>query len=734
MALADPADRRVAGHLAKGLDIVAEQQGTRTTAGGGQGRLGTGMATAHHNDIKAFGVDHLIFTNFGPLLYVRQARPAIHLVRTSNWPALIPQLNPLLCDGILVTRHNSHNKNTDNMTLRHKISLVATAMILSLILVLILVSLFSIRQYSLVAAESHARTAAEIERVSLTEAMITGVIAQRSGFLEGITEVQGLDSVRVVRSRHVIEQFGVGLPGEAPADDTERQVLESGEAVFAVTEHLNAPVFRATIPYIADSHGSPNCMQCHAVKEGTVLGAITVTLSLAQMKSSALFTIAAMVVALTLFGLGTLFFLHRATRPLVDTAHDIQHAVEQSLEGHFDERIRVRSKDEIGQIASDFNQLTAFLEKGLRSIRDNVAQLIRCKPSNNSNLLTNTMEMVDGLVDAAHFKQAIEEDETKLEVYHRLARVLENEFQLSRYSIYEVDNGKNRITPILVDGEEDSNCRWCDPHILVRAETCRARRTGHLINSVETPDICSAFRPDAEEGAKHICLPIIQSGTVGSVVQLIADPLKAAHLDDTLTLLNVYLREAAPVIEAKRLTDTLRESTLRDPMTGLQNRRFLEEYMETIVAQSKRRQTQLSILMLDLDYFKKVNDTYGHDAGDAVIKNLAKLFRACVRTSDLVIRYGGEEFMIILLDTDADSATSVAEKIRSQVEAARIPVGNGVQLQKTISIGLAEYPGDSDTLWQAIKFADVALYQAKEGGRNRVIRFQAEMWDNSEQY
>jgi diguanylate cyclase (GGDEF)-like protein len=493
-------------------------------------------------------------------------------------------------------------------------------------------------------------------------------------------------------------------------------------------------VFRATIPYIADSHGSPNCMQCHQVEEGAVLGAITVTLSLSQMKSSALFTVATMVVMLALFVLATLFFIRRATRPLVDTAHDIQYAVGQALEGHFEQRIQVRSSDEIGQIAGDFNQLTAFLERGLRSIRDNVAQLIRCNPSDNSNLLTNTMEMVDGLVDAAHFKQAIEEDENKLEVYQRLARVVEHEFQIRSYSIYEVANSKNRMLPIIVDGEDSSSCRWCDQNITVRAETCRARRTGHTINSLETPLICNAFRPGEMSDAQHICLPIIQSGTVGSVVQLVVPHAQAARISDVLTLLNVYLREAAPVIEAKRLTDTLRESTLRDPMTGLQNRRFLEEYMETIIAQSQRHKTALTVLMLDLDYFKQVNDSYGHDAGDTVIKTLAKLFRSCVRSSDLVIRYGGEEFIIILQETSGDPAMAVAEKIRAEVEQTRIAVGTGIQLQKTISIGLAEYPNDSDTFWQAIKFADVALYQAKENGRNRVVRFLPEMWNNDEQY
>jgi diguanylate cyclase (GGDEF)-like protein len=179
--------------------------------------------------------------------------------------------------------------------------------------------------------------------------------------------------------------------------------------------------------------------------------------------------------------------------------------------------------------------------------------------------------------------------------------------------------------------------------------------------------------------------------------------------------------------------DTLRESTLRDPMTGLHNRRFLEEYIDTVVATAQRRKSQVSVLMLDLDYFKKVNDTHGHDAGDAVLKTLAKVLVECVRTSDLVIRYGGEEFLIILLDTGENYADEVAEKIREAVEATKFQVPGGT-LQKTISVGVADFPKDSDTFWQAMKYADVALYQAKERGRNRVIHFAPEMWPKDGEY
>ncbi|QKQ27678.1 GGDEF domain-containing protein [Candidatus Reidiella endopervernicosa] len=349
-------------------------------------------------------------------------------------------------------------------------------------------------------------------------------------------------------------------------------------------------------------------------------------------------------------------------------------------------------------------------------------------------MLTNTTMMVDGLVAAAQFKQAIEEDESKAEVYQRLVRVLQESFYLERFSIYEVAASKNRMYTVSVDSDESMDCRWCDPQILIRSETCRARRTGHTIDSIGSPQICNAFHPgEGNENLEHICIPVIQSGTVGSVVQMVIDQEAGADYQQLVPMINVYLREAAPVIEAKRLMDTLRESTMRDAMTGLHNRRFLEEYVETLVSSNARRDSDISILMLDLDYFKKVNDTYGHDAGDTVLKEISKVMKKVVRAADLVIRYGGEEFMILLQETAGEKADEVAEKIRAAVEELKVQLPGNV-LQKTISIGVSSFPDDSETFWQAVKYADVALYKAKEQGRNRVVHFKPEMWTDEEDY
>jgi diguanylate cyclase (GGDEF)-like protein len=614
------------------------------------------------------------------------------------------------------------------MKLDTKVTAFSSVMTVAMILVIVAVSFLSFRQFTISAEREHMRSIAGIVKVGLTELMVHSAIQDRDSFLSRIAEVEGINKVHVVRAPSVTQQFGKGLLREQAQDEIEARVLQDGQPYFKVDDGSEGLVFRGTLPYVATQAGSPNCMQCHNEAEGTVLGAITISMSMNEMMRSAYKTSSIMVLAIVLFMLVMLWFFRRLLKPVITTAHDVQETVERAIQGDFHANIERRTDDEIGQVAVDLNSLLKFIQSGLTTISKDVAQLLQQTPVHeHENLLNSTISRVEGLIEAAHFKQAIEEDETKTEIYGRLSSVLQKRFGINNFSIYEVVPGSNHMTILVVDGETEAPCRWCDPHILVHAESCRARRTGHLISSIGSPGICNAFQPpsDAPDRA-HVCIPIIQSGAVGSVLQLVVNKDEAGRVQDFLPYLNVYLREASPVIEAKRLMDTLRASNLTDAMTGLHNRRFLEEFTETMVSSNQRRKSQMSIMMLDLDYFKMVNDTYGHDAGDLVLKALAKTMKASVRASDLVIRYGGEEFLIILQDAAGEAAEMVAEKIRSAVESMKVQLP-GTVLQKTISIGVAAFPQDSDTFWQAVKCSDLALYNAKESGRNRVVRFRPEM-------
>jgi diguanylate cyclase (GGDEF)-like protein len=617
------------------------------------------------------------------------------------------------------------------MKLKDKTQVFFVIIMALLVVVLTALSAYSFRRFSLYTAERHARSVAEAVKVGLTESMINGTIDKRQQLFARLAGVPGVQSVRVARGAAVVNQFGAGLAQETSADASVKAVLDSGREMFEVRDTDRGQVFRAVIPYVATDLGIPNCLQCHTVANGTVLGAVTIEISLDEVRRQGI--TAVILVSLSIFGFAllALLFLRRMLKPLSETAAAVKVVTTAAVGGDFGRRVTQHSADEVGEIAGNINRLMDFLEREIGTIRDRVGQLMGRHAADGGNQLVHTTEMVEGLVEASQFKQAIEEDQNKLDIYQRLADVLQKKYDFHHYSIYEVASSKNRMTPIIVDGEAGGACRWCDPQILVEADSCRARRTGHAVNAVDMPGICTMFRPS--NGETHICLPINQSGTAGAIIQIVISAEEAPLARRMVPFIAVYLREAGPVLESKRLMEHLRENSMRDAMTGLYNRRFLEEYVNQLVSGAQRRKVPFSVLMLDLDFFKQVNDTHGHDAGDKVLKTLADLLVRNVRASDMVVRYGGEEFIIVLMDTGAEGALRVAEKIRGEVEGTKIPLPGGM-LQKTISIGVAEFPADSDTFWQVVKFADVALYQAKSQGRNRVLRFVREMWDENAEY
>jgi len=167
------------------------------------------------------------------------------------------------------------------------------------------------------------------------------------------------------------------------------------------------------------------------------------------------------------------------------------------------------------------------------------------------------------------------------------------------------------------------------------------------------------------------------------------------------------------------------EAAVTDPLTGLYNRRYMETHVGTLVDQAAARNKPLSVLGLDIDYFKSINDTYGHDAGDDVLQDFAIRIRKSIRGIDLACRYGGEEFVVVMPETDMAVATMVAERLRRRIASEPFPIQKGTRtIDVTISIGIAALAPDDDAA-AVIKRADQALYRAKRDGRNRVVPYAA---------
>ena len=188
--------------------------------------------------------------------------------------------------------------------------------------------------------------------------------------------------------------------------------------------------------------------------------------------------------------------------------------------------------------------------------------------------------------------------------------------------------------------------------------------------------------------------------------------------EKTITVLSVIAHAVGIAINNSKAYSTAVREAIRDDLTGLHNRRYFNERLVDEVDRAKRYGSEMSLLLADIDLFKKINDTYGHPAGDDVLKRIGEIFRNKLRKTDTVARYGGEEFAIILLNTEKTKAVEIADDLRKAVAEAAVPGQEDIKV--TMSFGVSTYGVDSHTFEGLISSADKALYQAKSLGRNRV--------------
>ena len=280
-------------------------------------------------------------------------------------------------------------------------------------------------------------------------------------------------------------------------------------------------------------------------------------------------------------------------------------------------------------------------------------------------------------------------------------------------SLYVFSDARTMLTEVAKWGEPKGDTAEFSP------ENCWGLRRGqaHEIEDVAADVVCDHVRRDAVLGYR--CIPLVaQSETVGLLylertnesVPWAIEAQDLRVLSETLALALVNLR----------LRESLREQSIRDPLTGLFNRRFLQEALELLQARLERTDLSIGAIMIDIDHFKDFNDEYGHDAGDAALKYLADLMRHHVRASDIICRFGGEEFLIVMPGATMERAGECAEDLRKSAATMQI-VHNGIILkQLTISLGVALIPDHASDVKDLLEAADMALYEAKNSGRNKI--------------
>ena len=214
----------------------------------------------------------------------------------------------------------------------------------------------------------------------------------------------------------------------------------------------------------------------------------------------------------------------------------------------------------------------------------------------------------------------------------------------------------------------------------------------------------------------ELCIPLISFGVETGVLAC-ASTRPDGFQENEVKALESVADIIATAIQNARHVEQIRELAMRDGLTGIFNRRHFESKMRDELERATRYRQPLSVLMIDIDHFKDVNDEYGHLLGDEVLRQVSNLFTTQLRKVDIVCRYGGEEFAVLMPQTPGDKALQVAEKLRRKMAGWHFP---GVQRSITASIGVAEYPEHGETRDSLIRAADAALYLAKQKGRNRV--------------
>jgi diguanylate cyclase (GGDEF)-like protein len=308
------------------------------------------------------------------------------------------------------------------------------------------------------------------------------------------------------------------------------------------------------------------------------------------------------------------------------------------------------------------------------------------------------------------FSEVLQATQTETEAYQLIKRHLERVLQSSSVTVMSRNNSRDRLearTDLSAESALAEQLLDADPRSCLAIRLAREHMQSKDESELLTCDVCA--------GSEHsTCVPSLVGGEViGSVLVQHLQPLSELHHEQVVAT----VAQAAPTLGNLRNLALAESRALTDALTGLPNSRAVHDTLKRMTAQASRTFSPLSVIMVDLDHFKKINDTLGHEKGDEALASAGDTLGSTARASDFVGRYGGEEFLALLPNTDKEGALELAEKLRAAIALLRVP---GTERAMSVSCGVATCPDDASDPVKLLRLADRALYAAKAAGRNRV--------------
>lgn len=398
-----------------------------------------------------------------------------------------------------------------------------------------------------------------------------------------------------------------------------------------------------------------------------------------------------------------IYIMGRAmVRDLTTPLRRLVAGIEQIREGKLDYRVEITSSDEVGQLGRAFNKMAEEFQQG-RGLRLDAEQ----------RLQETNVQLADRV-------EALRRRNLEIEEMSRLTELLQT--ALRAEEAYEVvASFGERVFPgssgtlLLANASRtflEAATSWGETHCerVFGSEACWGLRRGRAHAAVEPDGLhCQHFKT----GGNTLCIPLVAQGEALGVLCL-----EAEVLDEQLAV--TVSEQLSLALANLRLRETLRNQSIRDALTGLFNRRFMEESMDRELHRARRSEQPLGVLMIDIDHFKRYNDEFGHEAGDAVLQALGHFLKTSVRGEDVPCRYGGEEFALLLPGASLEVAAARAETLRAAATELKVVSAGRPLGAITLSIGVAAFPQHGEEGQDVVRVADQALYRAKRAGRNQV--------------